>query len=132
VAEEDEKYLYMMSAGDLGLDPRHVEGKAAKASLDIIVHSLERHILLLDEADVFLEERPPRARTQQARQYLLAHLLEYYEGIMFLTTNRVPDTFDAAFQARSTSVSRYVYRCVAARLPELKSRRRNPHALRSA
>jgi hypothetical protein len=46
--------LYMMSAGDLGLDPRHVESKL-QSILDMCTRW--NSILLIDEADVFLEER---------------------------------------------------------------------------
>lgn len=54
VAEEMKVPLYMMSAGDLGLDPRHIENK-----LQGILDMAQRWgaIVLLDEADVFLEER---------------------------------------------------------------------------
>lgn len=46
--------LYMMSAGDLGLDPRNIETK-----LNNILEMCTKWsaILLLDEADVFLEQR---------------------------------------------------------------------------
>ena len=55
--------------------------------------------LLLDEADVFVEER---ARNDQRRNALVCAFLrklEYYEGILFLTTNRV-ETMDAAIASR--------------------------------
>ena len=54
VAEEMKVPLYMMSAGDLGLDPRRIESKLH----DILEMCTRWHsVLLLDEADVFLEER---------------------------------------------------------------------------
>jgi SpoVK/Ycf46/Vps4 family AAA+-type ATPase len=54
VAEEMKVPLYMMSAGDLGLDPRRIETKLH----DILAMCTRWHsVLLLDEADVFLEER---------------------------------------------------------------------------
>ena len=54
VAEEMKVPLYMMSAGDLGLDPRRIETKLH----DILEMCTRWHsVLLLDEADVFLEER---------------------------------------------------------------------------
>ena len=55
--------------------------------------------LLLDEADVFVEER---ARNDQRRNALVCAFLrklEYYEGILFLTTNRV-ETMDPAIASR--------------------------------
>ncbi|KAI7910729.1 hypothetical protein M0657_011046 [Pyricularia oryzae] len=58
-------------------------------------------VLLVDEADVFLAER---RRTVFHRNALVAaavflRVLEYYAGILFLTTNRIGD-FDEAFASR--------------------------------
>lgn len=88
--------LYMMSAGDLGLDPRNIESK-----LNNILEMCTKWsaILLLDEADVFLEQRSLHELERNKLVSIFLRILEYYEGIMFLTTNRV-QTFDAAFQSR--------------------------------
>ena len=88
--------LYMMSAGDLGLEPRQVETKL-QGILDMCTRW--NAILLLDEADVFLEERSLHELERNKLVSIFLRVLEYYEGIMFLTTNRV-QTFDAAFQSR--------------------------------
>ena len=96
VAEEMKVPLYMMSAGDLGLDPRSVESKL-QGILDMCTRW--NAILLLDEADVFLEERSLHELERNKLVSIFLRVLEYYEGIMFLTTNRV-QTFDAAFQSR--------------------------------
>lgn len=96
VAEERRVPLYMMSAGDLGLDPRQVESKL-QGILDMCTRW--NAILLLDEADVFLEERSLHELERNKLVSIFLRVLEYYEGIMFLTTNRV-QTFDAAFQSR--------------------------------
>jgi hypothetical protein len=96
VAEEMRVPLYMMSAGDLGLDPRSVETK-----LQNILEMCTKWnaILLLDEADVFLEQRSLHELERNKLVSIFLRILEYYEGIMFLTTNRV-QTFDPAFQSR--------------------------------
>ena len=96
IAEEMRVPLYMMSAGDLGLDPREVE-----SSLGDILEMCTRWsaILLLDEADVFLEERSLHELERNKLVSIFLRVLEYYEGIMFLTSNRV-QTFDPAFQSR--------------------------------
>lgn len=88
--------LYIMAAGDLGLDPRSVETK-----LQDVMSMCSRWgaILLLDEADIFLEERSLHELERNKLVSIFLRVLEYYEGIMFLTTNRV-QTFDAAFQSR--------------------------------
>jgi SpoVK/Ycf46/Vps4 family AAA+-type ATPase len=96
VAEEMKVPLYMMSAGDLGLDPRHVETKLL-GILDMCTRW--NAILLLDEADVFLEERSLHELERNKLVSIFLRVLEYYEGIMFLTTNRV-HAFDQAFQSR--------------------------------
>lgn len=55
--------------------------------------------MLIDEADIYMEER----RVQDIeRNHLVAgflRALEYFRGILFLTTNRV-GTFDEAFISR--------------------------------
>jgi AAA+ superfamily predicted ATPase len=86
----------MMSAGDLGLDPRQVDNTLK----DILEMCTKWNaILLLDEADVFLEQRSLHELERNKLVSIFLRVLEYYEGIMFLTTNRV-NTFDAAFQSR--------------------------------
>lgn len=88
--------LYIMAAGDLGLDPSGVENK-----LQDVMSMCSRWgaILLLDEADIFLEERSLHELECNKLVSIFLRVLEYYEGIMFLTANRV-STFDAAFQSR--------------------------------
>ncbi|KAH3946752.1 hypothetical protein HBI56_071720 [Parastagonospora nodorum] len=96
MAEEMKIPLYMMSAGDLGFDPSNVETK-----LQDILEMCSRWnaILLLDEADVFLEQRSLHELERNKLVSIFLRVLEYYEGTMFLTTNRV-QTFDPAFQSR--------------------------------
>ncbi|OAL45779.1 P-loop containing nucleoside triphosphate hydrolase protein [Pyrenochaeta sp. DS3sAY3a] len=96
VAEEMQVPLYVMSAGDLGFDPRNVETK-----LQDILEMCSRWnaVLLLDEADVFLEQRSLHELERNKLVSIFLRVLEYYEGTMVLTTNRV-QTFDPAFQSR--------------------------------
>jgi SpoVK/Ycf46/Vps4 family AAA+-type ATPase len=56
-------------------------------------------VVLLDEADVFLEERTVSDQKQNAIVSVFLRALEYYDGILILTTNRV-GTFDEAFKSR--------------------------------
>ncbi|KAI9826009.1 MAG: hypothetical protein M1819_007464 [Sarea resinae] len=95
--------LYMVSAGELGTDPRTLEGELNKI-LDI-AHSWGA-VLLLDEADVFLEKRTIQDIHRNALVSIFLRLLEYFQGILFLTTNRV-ETFDDAFQSRIHIALRY-------------------------
>ncbi|KAK5996979.1 ATPase family AAA domain-containingA-like-like protein [Cladobotryum mycophilum] len=88
--------LYMVSAGELGTDSRLLEAELQKI-LDIC-HTWGA-ILLLDEADVFLEKRNMHDIHRNALVSIFLRQLEYFQGILFLTTNRV-ETFDEAFQSR--------------------------------
>jgi hypothetical protein len=63
-------------------------------------------VLLLDEADVFLEKREINDLHRNALVSIFLRLLEYFQGILFLTTNRV-GTFDEAFQSRIHLALRY-------------------------
>jgi hypothetical protein len=46
-------------------------------------------LLLLDEADIFLEQRSISDINRNALVCIFLRTLEYYQGIMFFTTNRV-------------------------------------------
>lgn len=96
VAESMHIPLYMMSAGDLGIKPHEVE-----AALQNILEMVAKWnaILLLDECDVFLEARTSHDLERNKLVSIFLRTLEYYEGILFLTTNRVSN-MDAAFQSR--------------------------------
>lgn len=56
-------------------------------------------VLLIDEADIFLEARSLHDLERNSLVSIFLRVLEYYEGILFLTSNRVA-TFDAAFKSR--------------------------------
>ncbi|KAK3323006.1 P-loop containing nucleoside triphosphate hydrolase protein [Apodospora peruviana] len=97
VAERSRVPLYSLSAGMLGSQPDAVE-----SSLD---HALElcrlwNAMLLLDEADIFLGSRTNEGSlTRNELVSIFLTKLEYYSGILFLTTNRV-SSIDHAFQSR--------------------------------
>uniref|UniRef100_A0A1Y1K6Y8 AAA+ ATPase domain-containing protein n=1 Tax=Photinus pyralis TaxID=7054 RepID=A0A1Y1K6Y8_PHOPY len=95
--------LYMASAGELGTDCRFLEADLQKI-LDVC-HAWGA-ILLLDEADVFLEKRNMQDIHRNALVSIFLRQLEYFQGILFLTTNRV-ETFDEAFQSRIHIALRY-------------------------
>jgi len=63
-------------------------------------------ILLLDEADVFLERRELNDLTRNGLVSVFLRKLEYYEGILFLTTNRMAQ-FDEAILSRIHLLLRY-------------------------
>ena len=63
-------------------------------------------ILLLDEADVFLERRSSKDLVRNGLVSIFFRKLEYCKGIMFLTTNRVSE-FDEAILTRIHLMLRY-------------------------
>lgn len=96
VAENLKVPLHMLSSGDLGSDPWEVE-RELNSILELVARW--NAILLLDECDVFLEARSTHELERNKIVSIFLRTLEYYEGIMFMTTNRVDD-IDAAFQSR--------------------------------
>lgn len=56
-------------------------------------------MVLLDEADVFLQERDLYDLGRNALVSVFLRHIEYYDGLLFLTTNR-PGQIDEAFQSR--------------------------------
>ncbi|KAF2998857.1 hypothetical protein E8E13_003643 [Curvularia kusanoi] len=95
--------LYAVSAGELGTNSGSLE-RDLNRIMDI-THSWGA-ILLLDEADVFLEARQAHDIHRNSLVSVFLRLTEYYQGILFLTTNRV-ETFDEAFQSRIHMGIRY-------------------------
>ncbi|KAH7027744.1 P-loop containing nucleoside triphosphate hydrolase protein, partial [Microdochium trichocladiopsis] len=95
-AELARRPLISLTAGDLG---RH--GQGVERSLDYFLKLGERFgaIVLLDEADVYLERRRTSDIARNGLVSVFLRALEYYRGVLFLTTNRV-ETFDAAFTSR--------------------------------
>ncbi|KND93453.1 26S protease regulatory subunit 4, partial [Tolypocladium ophioglossoides CBS 100239] len=96
VAEEMRVPLYSMSAGDLGSEAYNVEANLSKI-LGMVADW--NAVLLLDECDVFLEERTPHDMERNRIVAIFLRTLEYYEGTLFLTTNRV-ENMDPAFRSR--------------------------------
>lgn len=96
VAEEMKVPLYIMSAGDLGTDADEVEDNLGRI-LEMVANW--NAVLLLDECDVFLEARCANDIARNRIVSIFLRTLEYYEGILFMTTNRVKN-MDPAFQSR--------------------------------
>ncbi|OBT87648.1 hypothetical protein VE02_02685 [Pseudogymnoascus sp. 03VT05] len=96
VAEEMHQPLYSMSAGELGETAAEVED-----SLELVLELTSKWnaILLLDECDMFLEARTTADIRRNRLISIFLKKLEYYRGVMFLTSNRISD-FDPAFESR--------------------------------
>ncbi|EHK97480.1 putative ATPase family AAA domain-containing protein 3B [Glarea lozoyensis 74030] len=96
VAEHTGRPLFPITCGDIGETANEVE-----RNLDLCFQMAHRWgcVLLLDEADVFLAKRSKTDLRRNALVSVFLRVLEYYAGILFLTTNRV-GTFDEAFKSR--------------------------------
>ncbi|KAJ4329481.1 hypothetical protein N0V84_000116 [Fusarium piperis] len=103
VAEVARKPLYPVTCGDIGTEPEQVE-----KYLQSVFHlgKIWDCVVLLDEAEVFLEQRTLQDLNRNALVSVFLRALEYYEGILILTTNRV-GTFDEAFKSRIQLALRY-------------------------
>ncbi|KAK3987610.1 hypothetical protein QBC44DRAFT_331227 [Cladorrhinum sp. PSN332] len=96
IADYTARPLLTLTCADIGVVPETIEEnlfkwfKAAQAWGAIV---------LIDEADIYMEERQAQ---DLERNHLVAgflRALEFFKGILFLTTNRV-GTFDEAFFSR--------------------------------
>jgi len=96
VAETLHRPLYSVSVGQLGTEPDQLEEKL-RGILDLAYQW--NAVLLLDESDIFMEARDTNNIRRNAMVSIFLRLLEYYSGVLFLTTNRVK-TFDPAFFSR--------------------------------
>ncbi|XXH01333.1 RasGAP protein [Hypoxylon texense] len=96
VAENSKAPLYVLSAGDLGSTPDKLE-PALESALECC--QLWGAMLLLDEADVFLQSRGSDSMKRNELVSIFLRQLEYYQGLLFLTTNRI-GAIDSAFRSR--------------------------------
>ncbi|KAI0062759.1 P-loop containing nucleoside triphosphate hydrolase protein [Artomyces pyxidatus] len=96
VAETTHKPLYAVSAGELGTTPERVEFQLLRV---LELAQMWDAVLLLDEAEVFLQQRSVTDITRNALVSIFLRQLEYYQGIMILTTN-MAEQFDRAFESR--------------------------------
>ncbi|KAK3382165.1 P-loop containing nucleoside triphosphate hydrolase protein [Lasiosphaeria ovina] len=112
VAEYVKRPLYMVSSGDLGTSSTDLDHQLTRI-MDMT--ATWRAVLLIDEADVFLERRSLHDLHRNAMVSVFLRVLEYYGGILFLTTNRVT-TFDDAFKSRIHIPIRYTDLSVESRM----------------
>ena len=92
VAETTHRPLYVVSTGELGIDADVVDRRL------VMILEISRRwgcVLLIDEADVFLSERGQNLKKDTLVSIFLRHI-EYFRGILILTTNR-QSKIDPAF-----------------------------------
>jgi len=95
-SEHVKRPLYIVGGGDLGTNAAALDMELEKI-FDIA--TAWKAIVLIDEADVFLERRSLHDLERNAMVAVFLRHVEYYRGILFLTTNRVK-AFDEAFLSR--------------------------------
>jgi len=108
----------VISAGGLGTTAEAVEKR-----LPLIFKRAARWkaVLLLDEAEVLLEQRSLQDVHRNALVCVFLRTLEYYQGMMFLTTNRVRQIDDAIasrihFKLKYDDLNREQRTCIWRRL----------------
>ena len=96
IADTTKRPLFPITCGDIGETPLEVEKNLHS---NFSMAQKWGCVLLLDEADVFLAKRTQTDIRQNAVTSVFLRSLEYYGGILFLTTNRVGG-IDPAFKSR--------------------------------
>lgn len=101
-SEEIQRPLYVVQCSQLGTDERQLEG-----NLKLVLQRASRWkaILLIDEADVYIHERGSDIQ-QNAIVGVFLRVLEYYKGILFMTSNRAT-ILDDAILSRATAHIHY-------------------------
>jgi hypothetical protein len=101
-SEVAKRPLYTVQCSQLGTDPAELEKNLAEV---LTRANRWRAILLIDEADVYIHERGSDIQ-QNAVVGVFLRLLEYYNGILFMNTNR-EEVIDDAIASRATAHVRY-------------------------
>ncbi|CAK7206585.1 hypothetical protein SEUCBS139899_009383 [Sporothrix eucalyptigena] len=96
VADRTHRPLFYLQAEDLGINAAALGANVKK----VFEMATEWDaVILLDEADVFMAERHPQDIARNELVSIFLRELEYFRGIIFLTTN-LYDTIDSAFRSR--------------------------------
>ncbi|CAO2649214.1 Nn.00g065990.m01.CDS01 [Neocucurbitaria sp. VM-36] len=133
IAAHMSKPLYPLTSGNLPVRANDLE---EQLQVHFTLAARWGCILLLDEADVFLQRRRLNELEINAMVSVFLRQLEYYQGILFLTTNRVGD-IDPAFKSRihvsleyeplDRRRSKKIYKLHLRRIKEALGMRRNAH-----
>ncbi|KAL8294610.1 hypothetical protein RB597_007770 [Gaeumannomyces tritici] len=103
MAEHHERPFLRIPAGELGDGLAILEKELKKLTK---YATKWRAIVLIDEADIFLESRKDGSVERNALVAVFLRQLEYFQGIIFLTSNRA-QTFDPAIKSRSHLILHY-------------------------
>jgi len=103
IAEMLKMPLYVVTAGDLGTTAPEVEQRLSEV---LQLCGEWNALTLIDEADIFLETRTTAELQRNSVVCVMLRLLEYHQGVLFLTTNRASN-IDPAVRSRITVALRY-------------------------
>ncbi|EIM79456.1 P-loop containing nucleoside triphosphate hydrolase protein [Stereum hirsutum FP-91666 SS1] len=103
VAEHLKRPLYMVGSSELSTNCSDLEDNLKRI---LSLATAWDAVLLIDEADVFLEQRSLHELERNALVSVALRLLEYHRGVLFLTTNRIK-AFDDAFLSRFSIAVKY-------------------------
>lgn len=95
--------LYSITVGELGTTPEVLEQKLTRI---LEMTKSWNAVILIDEADIFLEKRSKDDMQRNAMVGIFLRLLERHTGVMFLTTNRAEE-IDEAFRSRISVIFKY-------------------------
>ncbi|KAK4165174.1 hypothetical protein QBC43DRAFT_351527 [Cladorrhinum sp. PSN259] len=103
IAEYTGRPLLSLTVSDVGTEERSMESQ--------LLHWFtlaERWgaVMLIDEADIYLERRRPGDIKRNGLVSIFLRWVEYYKGVLFLTSNRVGQ-FDDAFTSRIHVIIHY-------------------------
>ncbi|RYP65063.1 hypothetical protein DL770_009078 [Monosporascus sp. CRB-9-2] len=103
IAEYTNRPLLSLTCGDIGTNEVKVEEELSKW---FRLAEKWGAVMLLDEADIYLEMRLTSDLQRNSLVSVFLRCIEYYRGILFLTTNRVGQ-FDDAFTSRIHVIIKY-------------------------
>ncbi|HVQ72690.1 MAG TPA: ATP-binding protein [Bradyrhizobium sp.] len=101
-AEIIERPLYRVHSGQLGLNVAAMEGALKEA---LMRAQRWGAVMLIDEADVYIKRRDDDI-TMNAVVGVFLRVLEYFNGLLFLTTNRIDD-IDEAIVSRCIALIKF-------------------------
>lgn len=124
ISEVSHRPLYVIGSGELGENSDEVMTALGRT---MELAEAWNAVLLLDEADVFMTMRDNVNLQRNAITSVFLRRLEYFQGTMLLTTNRL-ESFDPAFRSRIhfcvhyedlTDAARYdIWKVFLARVPK--------------
>jgi len=101
-AEIIQRPLYRVHSGQLGLSVAEMENNLKEV---LIRAQRWGAVMLIDEADVYIKRRDDNL-TMNAVVGVFLRVLEYFNGLLFMTTNRIDD-IDEAIISRCIAMIRY-------------------------